>query len=53
MVKNDPFATIGDIKREVNRLPGRQITGWWGIFFILKRNQLLSRRSRFYFARGR
>ncbi len=52
-VHRDPFASITEIKREVNRYPGRPIIGWWRIFGVLRKNRLLSRRSRFYYARGR
>ncbi|MBK7141085.1 MAG: STAS domain-containing protein [bacterium] len=50
-VKNDPFATISELKREVNRRPGTEILGWWRIFAILRSNGLLSRRARFQFVR--
>jgi hypothetical protein len=52
-VHRDPFAAISEIKREINRLPGRPIIGWWKIFSVLRRNRLLTRRARFYYARGR
>jgi anti-sigma B factor antagonist len=50
-VRNDPFATISEIKREVNRRPGSEILGWWRIFSILRSHGLLTRRSRFQFVR--
>ncbi len=50
-VKNDPFATIGELKREVNRRPGTEILGWWKVFSILRSHGLLTRRARFQFVR--
>lgn len=50
-VRNDPFATISELKREVNRRPGTPILGWWRIFGILRSHGLLSRRARFQFVR--
>lgn len=52
-IRDDPFMTIGELKRAVNNTPGTDSVGWWQIFFLLKRNNLLSRRSRFRLARGR
>jgi anti-sigma B factor antagonist len=53
MVKQDPFLTISEIKSEINDLPGSDEVGWWRVFSILKRNRLLTKRSRFMFARRR
>ncbi len=50
-VRSDPFASIGELKREVNRRPGTPILGWWRIFGILRSQGLLSRRARFQFVR--
>jgi len=53
MLKNDPFVTISEIRREfAHRLQGCQ-TSWWSVFSILRRNRLLRRRSRFRYAWGR
>ncbi|MCP4684326.1 MAG: STAS domain-containing protein [bacterium] len=53
MVKNDPFVTISEIRRELKNRSSEQPAGWWRIFFILKRNNLLRKRSRFRYAWGR
>lgn len=53
MVKNDPFASIWEMKRGVSKMPGVSPVGWWQIFSILKKRGLLTRRSRFKFVRGR
>ena len=52
-IRSDPFMTIGELKRAVNGTPGVDPVGWWQLFFLLKRHNLLSKRSRFRLARGR
>ncbi len=53
MVKNDPFVTISEIRRELHNRDSDREFGWWKIFFILKRNNLLRKKSRFRYAWGR
>ncbi|MBD3403609.1 hypothetical protein GF420_11990 [candidate division GN15 bacterium] len=53
MVRYDPFATIGEMKREINQRAVRVTVGWWQVWRILKRHRLLSRRARFRYARNR
>lgn len=50
-IRDDPFYTISELKLVLEEsLPGFKI-GWWGVFKILKNRRLVSRRSRFRFAR--
>jgi anti-anti-sigma factor len=50
-IRDDPFYTISELKLVLEEsLLGAKI-GWWGIFRILRRKKLLSRRSRFRYAR--
>jgi anti-sigma B factor antagonist len=50
-IKEDPFYTISELKLVLREtLPGCKI-GWWGVFKILRKNGLSSRRSRFLYAR--
>ena len=51
-VKQDPFVSIGELRRDLNRRSSSQRIGWWQVFFILKRQKLLTRRSRFRYARS-
>ena len=53
LVEQDPFASIGEIKTEINVNPGRLETGWWQVFGVLRRKKLLTRRSRFKYILGR
>jgi len=53
MVKSDPFVTIAEIRRELRNRDSDQRVGWWTIFFILKKNNLLRKKSRFRYAWGR
>lgn len=53
MVKSDPFVTIGEIRRELQSRDPDCRAGWWTIFFILRRNNLLRKKSRFRYAWGR
>jgi anti-sigma B factor antagonist len=51
MISKDPFLSISEIKREISKKhPGLKI-GWWNIWGILRREQLLSRKNRFRRAR--
>lgn len=52
-VRQDPFLTIAEMRDELNSRPGGEEVGWWKVFSILRRHQLLSKRSRFRFARPR
>lgn len=53
MLKNDPFVTISEIRREFeHQLSGARV-GWWRVFGILRRHGLLLQRSRFRYAWGR
>ncbi len=53
LIKADPFYSISELKRMVNsELNGAgQMVGWWTIWNILRRNSLLSKKSRFRFSR--
>ncbi len=53
LVEQDPFASIGEIRTEINLNPGNLETGWWQVFSILRRKKLLTRRSRFKYILGR
>lgn len=53
LVRQDPFATIGEMRRELNRMPNAPMVSWWRIFGVLKRHQLLLKHSRFTYARRR
>jgi hypothetical protein len=53
LIKRDPFLSISELKTEVNRRSPDAKVGWWGVFSILRKNGLRTRRSRFRFARGR
>lgn len=53
LVKDDPFASIGEIKREVRKIPAFSSVGWWQVFSILRKRKLLTKRSRFKFVRRR
>lgn len=53
MIKNDPFVTISEIRREYHdQLEGEQAS-WWSVFSVLWRHNLVRRRSRFRYAWGR
>jgi hypothetical protein len=52
-LKNDPFATISEIRREyAHQVTGAKV-GWWRVFGVLRRHGLLMQRSRFRYAWGR
>ncbi len=53
IVKDDPFATISEIKLTLRTSTRFDDAGWWRIFSLLRRKGLLTRRARFRFARGR
>lgn len=53
LVKHDPFATIGELADELSRSGQYDESGWWSVFFVLRRHSLIKKRSRFNFARGR
>ena len=53
IIKDDPFNTIGEIKQQLRGHALFDDVGWWKIFFLLKKGRLLSKRSRFRFARRR
>ncbi len=53
MVAKDPFFTVSEIKREIARKNPGSGAGWWKIWNILRRNSLLSKRSRYRRARNR
>ncbi|MEW6049829.1 MAG: hypothetical protein AB1644_02030 [Candidatus Zixiibacteriota bacterium] len=53
LVRQDPFATIADLRRELNRAPNAPLVSWWRIFGVLRRHKLLLKRSRFRYARRR
>lgn len=53
MLKGDPFASISEIRRDYQQQAAGTRAGWWRVFTILRRNGLLSRRSRFRYAWGR
>jgi hypothetical protein len=53
VVRQDPFFTIGEIRREVNSRQSDGQVGWWAVFGVLRRKGLLSRKARFRYAWGR
>jgi anti-sigma B factor antagonist len=53
LVKNDPFASISEMKSEINLRRRDGAVSWWQVFSALRRKGLLTRRSRFRFVRGR
>jgi hypothetical protein len=52
-VKSDPFASIREIKAELNSGHNPINLSWWKIRRILRKRGLRTRRSRFRYARGR
>ena len=52
-IADDPFCTISELRLILQESMMGTGPNWWGIFKILWRNKLLSRRSRFRFARQR
>lgn len=51
MVAADPFASIGELKRELNESRRYDPVGWWWVYSCLRRNELSSKRARFQLAR--
>ncbi len=52
LVREDPFASIREIRNDLRRRSDFRDVGWWKVFGILRKNRLLRRRSRFRFMRG-
>lgn len=52
-IQQDPFASIAEIKKQVNSGNNGASVGWWRVFRILRRHRLLRKRSRFQLARRR
>lgn len=50
-IKGDPFASVGEIRDDINRIVQSEPIGWWDVFWALKAQKLLLRRSRFRYAR--
>jgi len=53
MIAKDPFYTVSEIKGELARKNPGSGAGWWKIWNILRRNSLLSKKSRYRRARNR
>lgn len=51
LVAEDPFASIGELRTELNELGAKPPIGWWRVFGILRANGLLRRRARFQLSR--
>ena len=51
LVRQDPFMSISELKREINDHDAEKKIGWWGVFSILKKKGLLKKKSRFKYAR--
>lgn len=51
LVEEDPFASISEMVSEAAELSPRFSFSWWSVFSILRKNGLLTRRSRFRRAR--
>ncbi len=50
-IEKDPFMSINEMVLHINNLSDTTRVGWWKVFKMLKKNKLLSRRSRFRLAR--
>ncbi|UCD93957.1 MAG: STAS domain-containing protein [Candidatus Zixiibacteriota bacterium] len=50
-IRDDPFYTISELKLVIEESLLGSKMGWWGVFRILRSKKLLSRRSRFRYAR--
>jgi len=50
-IENDPFMSIGEMVQHINNLSDTTRVGWWKVFKLLRKNNLLTRRSRFRLAR--
>lgn len=53
LVAEDPFSSISELVRDASELAPKTIWSWWKVFGILRREKLLSRRSRFRLSRRR
>ena len=53
IIEQDPFVSIGEIKAEINHRSTVLDTTWWEVFKLLRRNKLLTKRSRFKYILGR
>ncbi|MCK5126464.1 MAG: STAS domain-containing protein [candidate division Zixibacteria bacterium] len=51
LVAEDPFSSISEMCHDAAEIAPAMTFGWWSVFAILRRNGLLSRRSRFRLAR--
>jgi anti-sigma B factor antagonist len=51
MISKDPFLSISEIKREINKKYPVLKVGYWKVWGILRREKLLSRKNRFHRAR--
>jgi anti-sigma B factor antagonist len=51
MISKDPFLSISEIKSEITRKHPALKIGWWQVWNILRRESLLSKKSRFRRAR--
>ena len=52
LIIEDPFQSISELSAELRRI-GHSEAGWWTVFGVLRRGELLTRRSRFRLARKR
>ena len=52
LVRNDPFATIAEIRNDVNRRLTNGRIGWLAVYKVLRSHHLLRRRSRFKYAKS-
>jgi hypothetical protein len=51
-IEKDPFMSIREMVQHVNNLSDTTRVGWWKVFRLLKKNNLLSKRSRFRLAKN-
>ena len=50
-ILRDPFQTIGELAEQINIDSNTSRVGWWRVFNLLRKNKLLSKRSRFRLTR--
>lgn len=50
-IESDPFMSISEIADHINKLSDTTSVGWWKVFRMLKKEKLLSKRSRFRMAK--
>ena len=50
-ILRDPFQTIGELAEQINIDSNTSRVGWWRVFNLLRKNKLLSRRSRYRLTR--